>query len=46
MILFVRHTMENHVAVSIMATMVIGVPILGIWAIHKFKWQHWEPFKK
>jgi len=22
------------------------VPILGIYLVHKNKWQHWEPFDK
>jgi hypothetical protein len=22
------------------------LPIMGIWAIHKYEWQHWAPFDK
>jgi hypothetical protein len=24
----------------------IVLPIMGIWAIHKYNWQHWAPFDK
>jgi len=24
----------------------VFVPIMGIWAVHKYNWQHWEPFDK
>jgi len=43
---FVRHVMENQLALGIMSFSLIVVPIVGIWAIHKYGWQHWEPFTK
>jgi hypothetical protein len=45
-ILFVRHTMENPMTLGILAILLIVVPITGIWAIHKYGWEHWEPFQK
>jgi hypothetical protein len=24
----------------------IVLPIMGIWAIHKYNWQHWAPFDR
>ena len=42
--LFVRHTMENPWSLGIMGYFLVFVPVLGIWAIHKYDWQHWEPF--
>ncbi len=44
--IFVRHTMENPWALGFMAWCLVFVPILGIWAIHKYGWEHWEPFDK
>ena len=46
MTLFVRHVMENPFTLGILATMLIVVPIMGIWAIHKYGWEHWAPFDK
>ena len=25
---------------------IIVLPIMGIWAIHKYGWQHWAPFDR
>ena len=46
MLVFVRHTMENPFTLGILATALIVIPIAGIWAIHKYGWEHWEPFSK
>ena len=46
MLILVRHTMENPITLGILATTLIVVPIAGIWAIHKYGWEHWEPFSK
>ena len=24
----------------------VFVPIIGMWAVHKYNWEHWEPFTK
>jgi hypothetical protein len=27
-----------------MAWCLVFVPVIGMWAIHKYGWEHWEPF--
>jgi len=44
--LFVRHTMENPFALAAMSFALVFVPILGMWAVHKYGWEHWEPFSR
>ena len=44
--LFVRHTMENPWAIGFMSWFLVFVPILGMWAVHNYGWEHWEPFGK
>ena len=29
---------------AIMGWSLVFVPILGMWAVHKYGWEHWEPF--
>ena len=44
--LFVRHTMENSWALGFMSWCLVFVPIMGMWAVHKYGWEHWEPFTR
>jgi len=44
--LLARYTMETSWSLGLLGFLLICVPILGIWAIHKYDWQHWEPFDK
>ena len=44
MILFVRHWMESLPALGFLGFILIFVPILGMWAVHKYGWEHWAPF--
>lgn len=37
---FVRMTMESQVGLGTLGFLLIVVPILGIWAIHKYGWTH------
>jgi len=41
-----RLVMENPYTLGILGYLLIVVPILGIWVVHKYGWQHWEPFSK
>jgi len=41
-----RWVMENPYTLGILGYALIVVPIMGIWAVHKYKWEHWEPFSK
>ena len=43
---FVRSVMQNNIAVGVMSFMLVFVPIIGMWAVHKYNWQHWEPFNR
>ncbi len=46
MILFVRHTMENPWGIGILSLMLVVVPIIGMDLVHKYGWEHWEPFAR
>ena len=46
MILFVRHTMESNLGIGILACLLVVVPIIGMDLVHKYGWEHWEPFAK
>jgi len=46
MLLFVRHTMQNPFALGFLSYILVCVPVVGMWAVHKYNWQHWEPFAK
>jgi hypothetical protein len=39
-------TLNNPLTLGILSFSLIFVPILGMWAVHKYGWQHWEPFNK
>ena len=41
-----RSVMERPWCLGIMGLLLVFVPILGMWAVHKYKWEHWEPFAK
>ncbi len=32
--------------IAILAWSLVFVPIIGMWAVHEYHWQHWEPFTK
>jgi len=36
--------MESPWALGIMSYALIIVPIMGIYFVHKYGWEHWEPF--
>jgi hypothetical protein len=41
-----RMIMERPWCLGIMGFSLVFVPILGMWAVHKYNWQHWQPFDK
>jgi len=43
---FAHWALNNQIILGILCYVLIFVPIMGIWAIHKYEWQHWEPFDK
>jgi len=44
--LFVRATMQTPWCLGVMGFLLVFVPILGMWAVHKYGWEHWEPFTR
>ena len=46
MILFIRHTMENPWGIGILSLALVVVPIIGMDLVHKYGWEHWEPFTR
>ena len=46
MVHFSRWVLENHITLGIIGYLLIVLPIMGIWAIHKYNWQHWAPFDR
>jgi hypothetical protein len=43
---FSRWVLENPYTLGFLGYILIVLPIMGIWAIHKYNWQHWAPFDK
>ena len=43
---FMASLLNNQIILGILCYLLVVVPIMGIWAIHKYNWQHWEPFDK
>jgi hypothetical protein len=44
--LLVRHVMQTPWAVGLMSYALVCVPIIGMQLVHKYGWEHWEPFAK
>jgi hypothetical protein len=43
---FAAWVLNNPYTLGALCYALIVVPIMGIWAIHKYNWQHWAPFDK
>ena len=43
---FAAHVLNNPYTLGLMAWALVFVPVLGMWAVHKYGWEHWEPFTK
>jgi len=43
---FAATALNNDLFLGALCYVLIFVPIMGIWAVHKYNWQHWEPFDK
>jgi hypothetical protein len=46
MLILVRNVMQNPWAIGIMSYCLIVIPIIGMHLVHKYGWEHWEPFTK
>ena len=43
---FAAWTLNNPWTLAPMCMALVFVPVLGMWAVHKYGWEHWEPFDK
>ena len=43
---FASATLNNPWGVGSLSFILIFVPIIGMWAVHKYNWQHWAPFDR
>jgi hypothetical protein len=43
---FAAWVLNNPFTLAPMCLALVFVPILGMWAVHKYGWEHWEPFDK
>ena len=43
-LLFVRHTMETSWSLGFLSLILVVIPIIGMDLVHKYGWEHWEPF--
>ena len=41
---FAAWTLNNPWTLGPMCMALVFVPILGMWAVHKYGWEHWAPF--
>ena len=44
--IFVRTVMQTPWCLGLMGFVLVFVPVIGMWAIHNYGWEHWEPFSK
>lgn len=44
--LIARYAMESQFILGFLSFILVFLPILGMWAVHKYKWEHWEPFTR
>ena len=39
-------TLNNPFGIGILSLTLVVVPIIGMSLVHKYGWEHWEPFTK
>ena len=44
--LLVRSVMQTPWCLGVMGFFLVFVPIIGMHLVHKYGWEHWEPFAK
>ena len=44
--ILVRHVMQTPWCLGVMGFFLVFVPIIGMHLVHKYGWEHWEPFTK
>jgi len=43
---FAAWVLNNPITLGLLCMMLVFVPVLGMWAVHEYHWEHWEPFTK
>jgi len=43
---FAAATLNNPYGLGFLSLILIVVPIIGMQLVHKYGWEHWEPFAK
>ena len=43
---FAAYVLNNPYTLAPMCLALAFVPILGMWAVHKYGWEHWAPFDR
>ena len=43
---FAAYVLTNPYTLAPLCMALVFVPILGMWAVHKYGWEHWEPFDR
>ena len=44
--LLVRSVMQTPWCLGVMGFFLVFVPIIGMHLVHKYGWEHWEPFSR
>ena len=43
---FAATTLNNPLGIGTLGLLLVFVPIIGMHLVHKYRWEHWEPFGK
>ena len=43
---FAAATLNNPLGIGTLGMLLVFVPIIGMHLVHKYGWEHWEPFGK
>ena len=46
MLTIIKYTMEHQWSLGLMCLILLVVPVIGMDLVHKYNWQHWEPFTR
>ena len=41
---FAASTLNNPLGIGTLGMLLVFVPIIGMHLVHKYGWEHWEPF--
>ena len=43
---FAAYVLNNPYTLAPLCMALVFVPVLGMWAVHKYGWEHWAPFDR